>query len=237
MPRQLRDTIKILLPSLPTPNPKTSTILKFRPAFPASHHPISTSAPTPRLPIDALHLVQTVHTSPNYPSMFGIIREDRGIGGEPRYLVFPSRNAQRTKMTSTPTLRKWIILKRGGSGDGSLLLFPLHNMHENQEGSSASLFPKTIRPTKFPLRISRAGGEILELHYSYQNRYYIYPSFFDGPTTNLCVDLCPSYRTSSRGRSKLDLLARKRDIVAITVGVEPARVPRCFPNICPSHNI
>ena len=123
MPHQLRDTnIKIFLPSLPTTNPKTSTILKFRTAVSASHHPISTSAPTPRLPIDALHLVQTVHTTPNYPSRFGIIREDQGIGSEPRYLVFPSRNAQRTKMTSTPTLRKWIILKRGGSGDGSLFL-------------------------------------------------------------------------------------------------------------------
>ena len=184
MPHQLRDTnIKIFLPSLPTTNPKTSTILKFRTAFSASHHPISTSAPTPRLPIDALHLVQTVHTTPNYPSRFGIIREDRGIGSEPRYLVFPSRNAQRTKMTSTPTLRKWIILKRGGSGDGSLFLFPLHNMHENQEGSPASLLPKLLDQQKFLLRISRAGGEILELHYSYQTRYYLYPPFFDGPTT------------------------------------------------------
>ena len=125
MPCQLRDTnVKIILPSLPTTNPKTSTILKFRTAFSASHHPISTSAPTPRLPIDALHLVQTVHTTPNYPSRFGIIQEDREIGSEPRYVVFPSRNAQRTKMTSTPTLGKWIILKRGGSGDGSPL-FPL----------------------------------------------------------------------------------------------------------------
>lgn len=86
MPHQLRDTnIKIFLPSLPTTNPKTSTILKFRTAFSASHHPISTSVPTPRLPIDALHLVQSVHTTPNYPSRFGIIREDRGIGGESRY--------------------------------------------------------------------------------------------------------------------------------------------------------
>ena len=112
------------------------------------------------------------------------------------------------------------------------------SQHAWKSGRKFSLpVPKTIRPTKIPPTNLKSWGGNSWITLQLPKPLLPLSSILRRTNNNLSVDLCSSYHTSSRGRSKLDILARKRVIVAITVGVEPARVPRCFLNICPSHNI
>ena len=103
-----------------------------------------------------------------------------------------------------------------------------------QERKSSHPTPKIDKQIP-PTNLKSWGGRIL---YNTTATKFVATFILHSSTSQqyFNVDLGPSYRASSKGRSKLNSPMRKRDLATITVGVVPTRAPMSLLGICPFQN-